>query len=67
VRIGHTSGKSLRDVRAGAAYAPPARMKAANPYDLHDHAGARWLAPFLAIFALTVAMAFLMLAYPHLF
>ncbi len=42
-------------------------MKAANPYDLHDHAGARWLAPFLAVFALVIATAFAMLVYPHLF
>ena len=41
-------------------------MKTANPYDLHDHAGARWLAPFLAIFALTIVMALVMLVYPHL-
>jgi hypothetical protein len=41
-------------------------MKAANPYDLHDHAGARWLAPFLAVFALTILMGVAMLLYPHL-
>ena len=42
-------------------------MKAANPYDLHDHAGARWLAPFLTIFVLTIFAALAMLVYPHLF
>ena len=42
-------------------------MKTANPYDynLHDHAGARWLAPFLAVFALVVLTAIAMLLYPH--
>ncbi len=40
-------------------------MKAANPYDLHDHAGARWLAPFIAVFALVVLTALAMLVYPH--
>ncbi|MBV8759005.1 MAG: hypothetical protein JO257_17080 [Deltaproteobacteria bacterium] len=40
-------------------------MKATNPYDLHDHAGARWLAAFAAIFVLTIAAALAMLVYPH--
>jgi len=37
-----------------------------NPYELHDHAGARWLAPFLTvIFLAALGLAF-MLVYPHL-
>lgn len=44
-----------------------AGMKAANPYDMHDHSGARWLAPFIAIFVLTIFAALAMLVYPHLF
>jgi hypothetical protein len=35
-------------------------------YDLHDHAGWRWLAPFLAAFAITLLTALAMLLYPHL-
>ena len=42
-------------------------MHTADPYDLHDHAGARWLLPFLAVFAATIVMAVAMLIYPHLF
>lgn len=35
-------------------------------YELHDHAGARWLAPFLAVIFATVLGLLLMLVYPHL-
>ena len=35
-------------------------------YGLHDHAGVRWLAPFLAVILVTVVGLFLMLVYPHL-
>jgi len=42
-------------------------MKAANPYDMHDHTGARWLVSFGAIFGLTVLASIAMLVYPHLF
>ena len=42
-------------------------MKAANPYDMHDHSGARWLASFAAVFVLTVLAAVAMLVYPHVF
>jgi hypothetical protein len=34
--------------------------------DLHTHAGARWLAAFMAVFAVTLLAAFAMLVYPHL-
>jgi hypothetical protein len=39
----------------------------ANPYDLHDHSGARWLAPFLAVLAATVLIGLAMLIYPYRF
>ena len=32
---------------------------------LHDHAGARWLAPFAIAILAVVATIFLMLVYPH--
>jgi len=38
----------------------------ANPFDLHDHSGARWITPFLAVVLGTVIVAFAMLIYPHL-
>jgi hypothetical protein len=40
-------------------------MATANQFDLHDHAGARWLAPFLAVVLATVVIALAMLIYPH--
>ncbi|GEM_PF-3703839 len=36
-----------------------------NDYNMHDHTGARWLAPFMAILVLTLLMTFLMMVYPH--
>jgi hypothetical protein len=42
-------------------------MKSADPYDMHDHTGARWLASFSAVFLLVVLAAIAMLIYPHLF
>lgn len=33
--------------------------------NLHDHAGIRWLLPFLAVIALVAAMVILMMLYPH--
>jgi hypothetical protein len=42
-------------------------MHTANPYDLHDHAGARWLAPFLTVVLATMVIAFAMLIYPFVF
>jgi hypothetical protein len=36
-----------------------------DDYNMHDHAGARWLAPFLAVLTLTLLMTFLMMVYPH--
>ena len=35
-------------------------------YDLHDHAGARWLAAVSVPFLLAILTGFLMLVYPHL-
>jgi len=35
-------------------------------YDLHDHAGARWLAGVSTPVLLVLLTGFLMLAYPHL-
>lgn len=35
-------------------------------YLIHDHAGARWLLPFIAVFVLTVLTALAMLVYPHI-
>ena len=37
-----------------------------NPYELHDHAGARWLASAATPFLLAIITAFAMLVYPHL-
>jgi hypothetical protein len=34
-------------------------------FQLHDHAGARWLAPFIAVFVLTIGVMLAMLVYPH--
>jgi hypothetical protein len=36
-----------------------------NTYELHDHAGARWLAPFLTVLVLTIIGLMLMLVYPY--
>lgn len=33
--------------------------------NLHDHAGIRWLLPFLAVIAIVAGMALLMMLYPH--
>lgn len=35
-------------------------------YNLHDHAGARWLAPFLTVFLLAVVGILVMVVYPYL-
>jgi hypothetical protein len=37
-----------------------------NPYELHDHAGARWLAIAGAGFAFAILTALFMFVYPHL-
>lgn len=37
-----------------------------SSYELHDHAGARWLAPFLTVLILAVLGLAFMLVYPHL-
>lgn len=37
-----------------------------SPYEIHDHAGARFLAPFLAVLLLAVVGLVFMLVYPHL-
>lgn len=41
------------------------RMATTYDYELHDHAGIRWLLPFLAVVAVTVLVALLMMVYPH--
>ena len=40
-------------------------MATADPYDLHDHSGARWITPFLLVVLATIVVAFAMLIYPH--
>lgn len=37
-----------------------------SPYEIHDHAGARFLAPFLTVLFLAVLGLAFMLVYPHL-
>ena len=37
-----------------------------NPYAIHDHAGARWLAPVLGVLFLAILGLVFMLVYPHL-
>lgn len=37
-----------------------------SPYEIHDHAGARFLAPFLTVLLLAVIGLAFMLVYPHL-
>ncbi|NVB83309.1 MAG: hypothetical protein HOV81_33365 [Kofleriaceae bacterium] len=34
-------------------------------FQLHDHAGARWLAPFIGVFALTIGVMIAMLVSPY--
>jgi hypothetical protein len=34
-------------------------------FQLHDHAGARWLAPFIGVFALTIGLMVAMLVAPY--
>ena len=47
--------------------APPRCMATThNPYEIHDHAGARWLAPFLTVLFLSALGLAFMLVYPHL-
>jgi hypothetical protein len=41
-------------------------MATQSMYDLHDHAGVRWLAPFLAVLSLMILGLILMLVYPHI-
>ena len=41
-------------------------MAPTSMYELHDHAGARWLAPFFVVILATVVGLLLMLVYPHL-
>jgi hypothetical protein len=38
----------------------------ASPYELHDHAGARWLATAATPILLAILAVFAMLAYPHI-
>ncbi len=40
-------------------------MPTQSMYELHDHAGARWLAPFLAVLVITVLGLAMMLLYPY--
>jgi hypothetical protein len=40
-------------------------MATVDPYDLHDHSGARWLTPFMLVVLATIIVAFAMLLYPH--
>ena len=40
---------------------------AAPDYNLHDHRGWQWLAPFMAAFVLTLIAAVMMMLYPHMF
>jgi hypothetical protein len=35
-------------------------------YELHDHAGLRWLLPFSIVFVLAIAATVMMMLYPHL-
>lgn len=42
-------------------------MATADPYDLHDHSGARWFAPFALVVLATIVVAFAMLFYPYRF
>jgi hypothetical protein len=42
-------------------------MATADQYDLHDHSGARWFAPFMLVLLATIVIAFGLLAYPHRF
>lgn len=37
-----------------------------SPYEIRDHAGARWLAPMLIVLILAVIGLAFMLVYPHL-
>lgn len=37
-----------------------------SPYAIHDHRGARWLAPMMTVLFLAVVGLFFMLVYPHL-
>lgn len=37
-----------------------------SPYEIHDHSGARFLAPFIGVLLLTVLSIVFMLVYPHL-
>ncbi len=37
-----------------------------SPYEIHDHAGAKFLAPFLTVLFLTILGLAFMLVYPHL-
>jgi hypothetical protein len=37
-----------------------------NPYELHDHAGAKWLASASAGIAFAIITAFMMFVYPHM-
>ncbi len=36
-----------------------------NPYELHDHAGAKWLAGAGVAFGLALISAVMMIVYPH--
>jgi hypothetical protein len=40
-------------------------MATYNIPNLHSQAGARWLAPFMVAFLLTLLAAFAMFIYPH--
>jgi hypothetical protein len=53
------------------AYAPGSAdairpVMAAPDYNLHDHKGLQWLAPFMAAFFITVIAAVMMMLYPHM-
>ena len=50
----------------GVSYATSWVMTTLTSYELHDHAGLRWLAIFGAAFVVTILTAFLMLLYPHM-
>lgn len=44
----------------------PGMQTTNSSYEIHDHAGAKFLAPFLAVLFLAVLGLVFMLVYPHL-
>ncbi len=61
----HDPTPGLSSGHGGAADATHRGMATHNMNEWHDHSGVRWLAPMLAVLAVTIIGILLMVVYPY--